>query len=181
MSCCGWLGAKSTRLFFGVALFAVVADLATKWAAFSWVRAQPDERVVVWPGRFELVERLNLHGIWSIGFGLASMNTVLLVVCSLVVAGLVWYVPRRLPAGERFHAILFGLILGGAIGNIFDRAAFGGVRDFIQVYLWNGYAYPTFNVADSFLVCSLIAMFLFPPRLVDPAPAGGTGPVPAST
>jgi len=44
--------------------------------------------------------------------------------------------------------IAIALVLGGAIGNLIDRAATGAVVDFIQVYYANSY-FPTFNIADS--------------------------------
>lgn len=45
----------------------------------------------------------------------------------------------------------FALILAGAIGNLIDRIRFGYVVDFIQIYWW-----PTFNLADTWIVCAVI-------------------------
>src|SRR5262249_35799312 len=56
-------------------------------------------------------------------------------------------------SGERFFPLVLGAILAGAIGNLFDRIAFQGVRDFIEVHYFDVWYYPTFNFADSFLVC----------------------------
>ena len=44
--------------------------------------------------------------------------------------------------------IAIGLIFGGAVGNLIDRARFGAVVDFLDFY-WRGYHWPAFNVADS--------------------------------
>lgn len=54
----------------------------------------------------------------------------------------------RLPRGETLLAWGLSLILGGAIGNLWDRLALGHVVDFISVH-YQGWYFPTFNVADS--------------------------------
>lgn len=59
---------------------------------------------------------------------------------------LVWL--ARLPAGARWQALALVLILGGALGNLWDRLVLGYVVDFIQVH-WRHYYFPAFNIADS--------------------------------
>lgn len=53
-----------------------------------------------------------------------------------------------------WHLAGFALILAGAIGNLIDRIRFGYVVDFIQVYWW-----PTFNLADTWIVCAVVLFF----------------------
>ena len=55
---------------------------------------------------------------------------------------------RVLPAGGWTGRLAIGLIFGGAVGNLVDRARFGAVVDFVDVY-WRGWHWPAFNVADS--------------------------------
>ncbi|MFO0947693.1 MAG: signal peptidase II [Planctomycetota bacterium] len=55
--------------------------------------------------------------------------------------------------GQILLASVLGGILGGAAGNLHDRILFGGVRDFIDAHYHEVYHWPTFNLADSFLVC----------------------------
>lgn len=55
---------------------------------------------------------------------------------------------RVLPGGSRLDHVAIGLIFGGAIGNLIDRARFGAVVDFVDLHL-RGYHWPAFNVADS--------------------------------
>ena len=52
-----------------------------------------------------------------------------------------------------------GMILGGACGNIIDRARLGMVVDFLDVY-WGEYHWPTFNIADS-CICVGVAILIF--------------------
>lgn len=55
---------------------------------------------------------------------------------------------RVLPAGGRVGGVAIGLVFGGALGNLIDRARFGAVVDFVDVH-WHAWHWPAFNVADS--------------------------------
>jgi signal peptidase II len=69
----------------------------------------------------------------------------------VVSVGIVIYVARN-PSDVRTDAIL-GLILGGSLGNGFDRLVFGTVTDFINFHFW-----PVFNVADSAISLGVVAL-----------------------
>ncbi|MBA4063366.1 MAG: signal peptidase II [Isosphaera sp.] len=80
------------------------------------------------------------------------------------VAILVWGLQRK-TARERWLVVALGLILGGTVGNLYDRLVFGGVRDFLYFYYIE---WPVFNVADCCLVVGaglllLQALFVTPP------------------
>jgi signal peptidase II len=72
---------------------------------------------------------------------------------------------RLLPSGGWLAPVSLGLIFGGAVGNLIDRARFGAVVDFIDLY-WRGYHWPAFNVADSAITVGvgLLALRLMFPR-----------------
>jgi len=153
----------TARFVFSVAAAcAAVADLGSKWAVFALVADSPDGRIVLWPDRIEFIARLNDAGIWSVGRGVINSNLIFTVLSCLVVPLVIGWAFWSLKPNQRGTACLLGFIVGGAIGNVYDRFAYDGVRDFIQVYLWGDppYPYPTFNVADSFLVCSVAALIL---------------------
>ncbi|ASP38915.1 signal peptidase II [Bacterioplanes sanyensis] len=64
---------------------------------------------------------------------------------------------RTLPREQQWLPIALTLILGGALGNLFDRVVFGHVIDFISVH-WNDAYFPAFNLADSAITVGAVMM-----------------------
>lgn len=77
----------------------------------------------------------------------------LALVISVVIA--VWL--TRLKKHETLLAVALALVLGGAIGNLIDRLAYGYVIDFLDVY-YNTWHWPAFNIADSAITLGVILM-----------------------
>jgi signal peptidase II len=71
------------------------------------------------------------------------------------VALVIWL--KKLPRSNRWLAIALALILGGAIGNVYDRIVLGHVVDFLDVY-WGRAHFPAFNIADSAITVGAIMM-----------------------
>jgi len=65
---------------------------------------------------------------------------------------------RRLRQGENLQALAFALILGGALGNMIDRATLGFVIDFLR-FFWGEWYFPAFNVADSAIFVGAVLWF----------------------
>jgi len=104
----------------------------------------------------------NLVGITNVrnsgaAFGFAPAGATLFLFASIIVSiGLVAYVVRN--PGTTWNDGVLGLILGGTIGNGFDRIVYGTVTDFVNFHFW-----PVFNLADSAIsigVVLLIATYL---------------------
>jgi signal peptidase II len=76
---------------------------------------------------------------------------------------------RVLPTGGWPGRLAIGLIFGGAVGNLIDRARFGAVVDFVDVH-WRGWHWPAFNVADSAITIgvALLALRLVSERSTPP-------------
>jgi signal peptidase II len=66
---------------------------------------------------------------------------------------------RVLPAGGLAGRLAIGLIFGGAVGNLVDRARFGAVVDFVDLH-WRGWHWPAFNVADSAITVGVALLAL---------------------
>jgi signal peptidase II len=88
-------------------------------------------------------------------FGFAPVGPWFFLLASLIVSiGLIFYVVRQ-PGDLRADAVL-GLVLGGALGNAFDRILNGGgVTDFINFHFW-----PVFNVADSAISIGIVLLIV---------------------
>lgn len=79
--------------------------------------------------------------------------TAVSAVISVILVVWLW----RLGPGERLQKLALTLILGGALGNLWDRLALGYVVDFIQVH-YREYYFPAFNVADSAITLGAVAL-----------------------
>ncbi len=130
-----------------VAVAALGADQLTKWVVASEL-ALRDSIDVLGP--------LTLHHVRNSGiaFGLFSNATgVVIVLTGAAVSAMLFYFGR---SGLR-HPILpvaLGLVLGGAVSNLFDRLRLGYVTDFLDVDYW-----PAFNLADTFIVLGVALLF----------------------
>ena len=71
-------------------------------------------------------------------------------------AAMVWLMHR---GGNALFSAGLALIIGGAIGNLYDRLALGHVVDFILLH-WRGWYYPAFNVADSAITLGAAALIV---------------------
>jgi signal peptidase II len=130
----------STLVIAGVAIFVLWLDQFTKrLIAASFL---PGESRYVIPHFLKFTYERNLHG----AFGLFGSSAVLLIAMAIVVLVLFWFSFREAAARSMVVRIAFGMIVGGAIGNIIDRVHYGYVIDFIDFYrIWPN----IFNVGDS--------------------------------
>ena len=149
-----------------VAGVVVVLDQLTKLIALD--RLVPGAPVRVIDGFLALTLVMNP----GLAFGLLAgvppgwrWIVALLSLAALVV--LVQVAVRVLPAGSWLDHGTIGLIFGGAVGNLIDRARFGAVVDFVDVY-YRGWHWPAFNVADSAITVgvALLALRLLTERKV---------------
>ncbi|MEK6950289.1 MAG: signal peptidase II [Nanoarchaeota archaeon] len=89
------------------------------------------------------------------GFGLLKDHTPWLAIISLLVALAIIYYYSQLPP-EKLPQFLWGLFLGGVLGNLIDRILRGYVIDFIDVGFW-----PAFNVADAAITVAVIGLIVY--------------------
>ncbi len=108
------------------------------------------------PGWLRIAPEPNYHG----AFGLLGSNPFLLVGMALVVLAVFWLSFRDAAERSAIVRVAFGLILGGAVGNIIDRVHLGYVIDFIDFYRFPDIWRFTFNVADSCITTGVILLLL---------------------
>lgn len=141
------------RWLLGLATGVFVLDQVTKlWIAatlpFNTYGAPGHIEIV--PGFFNLVHVGNTGAAWSV----LSGRSTLLALLALVALAAIFLFRRHLGLERRVVQIVFGLLCGGILGNFVDRIAYGHVVDFLDFH-FGSYIYPTFNVADSGIVCGV--------------------------
>jgi signal peptidase II len=141
------------RYFILVSTGVFGLDLATKNWAETYLRYQPDIKVI---GDFLKLSYSTNSGA---AFNFLTEATIVLATLKLVVAGLLVYLVRQITSLR--WAIAMALLLGGVVGNLFDRVLRppgvwrGEVIDWIELPNW-----PTFNIADSAIVIAGVSLAL---------------------
>ena len=104
-----------------------------------------------------LNEYLNLDLIWNIGIGFGFLSTgsslfynLITFTIGIVIIFLLYVFARS----ERIDKFIYSIIIGGALGNFFDRLVFKAVPDFIDLH-YNNFHWFTFNVADIFITIGI--------------------------
>src|SRR5208337_960210 len=95
---------------------------------------------------FSLVLAFNSGAAFSLFRGIPGWPRYLFSAVAIAAAMLIVWLLRR--GGDRWYCAGLALILGGALGNLWDRLTLGLVVDFL-LFHWRGWFYPAFNVADS--------------------------------
>jgi len=141
-------------VFFISTALAIAIDLWSKHAAFDYFETVSLSTPLIEP--FLYFTRAENTGV---AFGmLQGMNQILSYALPVILIGLPLYIYKHRHE-PKTQLLLLGCIYGGALGNYYDRLNFGYVRDFIDVRL-GSYHYPVFNIADAFISCSVILLFL---------------------
>ncbi len=140
---------RKAKLVVGLLITIILLDQFTKWLID---RTMPLYRSIpIIDGFFSLTYIRNTGAAFGIlaGSG-AAFRLPFLVLFSLLAIGFILVMLKRLPERETGLITALAFILGGAIGNLIDRFAYGEVIDFLDFY-WAGYHWPAFNIADSFI------------------------------
>lgn len=151
---------RNRRLWLLALAVAVIAlDRLTKWLVATHIEL--DSAVTVIPHIFRISHVDNQGAAFSMFDNARSPEHVrwMLLGFSLLAAVVVLIFLVKL--GRRFTptSIALALILGGALGNAWDRLRYGAVIDFLEVHIVH-YHWPDFNIADSAIVIGGILLFL---------------------
>jgi signal peptidase II len=162
-------GARDMRwLMLVVAAFVVLLDRLSKLGVITHLK--PGNAIVVIPKVFRITHVLNTGAAFSMFESSSSPNLVrhLLVGFSIAAVVVVMVLIWKMGRAVSLTSVALALILGGAIGNLYDRIRYQHVVDFLEVHIVH-YHWPDFNVADSAIVvgaCLLLLEMLRPQRSV---------------
>ncbi|HEX3153608.1 MAG TPA: signal peptidase II [Candidatus Angelobacter sp.] len=141
-----------------IALAVLLLDRITKWAIAQTIPLEDAINII--PGFFRLTHLENTGAAFSLFADSPSpFRTTLLIgfsVAALAVISVLLWRDRNV-----FHSgtLALSLILGGAVGNLWDRVADGKVTDFLDFYIGTHH-WPPFNVADSAIVVGALLLFM---------------------
>jgi signal peptidase II len=135
---------REEAVWWAVSAVIVILDHATKWLASEVLCCRPPIAVTPF---FNLVLAHNTGAAFSFLAGESGWQRWLFAGIAVIATVLISALIRRHTA-ERLFCLGLALILGGAVGNLIDRLAWGHVVDFIQVHA-GGWYFPAFNIADS--------------------------------
>jgi len=139
-----------------VTLGVIALDRITKLIVMYTM--EPGDSITVINGYFEMTYVHNTGAAFGMG---SSMNEAYRVpfflVASLLAVGLMIYLARQTDPGEKALLVSLSLIMGGALGNMVDRAVLGHVIDFIDWHIGIRH-WPAFNIADSSITVGIAIM-----------------------
>lgn len=148
---------NNTRLWswLGIAVIVLLLDQLTKIAitrTFQYGESSPVTSF------FNLVLVYNPGAAFSFLAGADGWQRYFFTLLALVVAGFIIYLLKKNPEKKLFCTAL-ALILGGALGNVVDRLAYGHVIDFLDFHL-NNWHWPAFNLADSAICIGAVCFII---------------------
>lgn len=149
-------------IYFIVAIVVFLIDQGTKWLIVNKLGLYESRPVI---GEFfQITSHRNTGAAFSI---LEGQRWLFLVITTIVVAGVIWYLIKMIRAKRTLLSWALSLLLGGAVGNFLDRALHGEVVDFLQFrfqFSFFGkavdYTFPIFNAADSAICIGVALIFL---------------------
>jgi len=145
---------RSWRRWLVVALAVVVVDQAVKHVVVATLTAG---EVRSYTSFFSLVLAYNSGAAFSFLAGAQGWQRWFFVAIAAGAGVLLVCLLRR--GGSRWFCCGLALILGGALGNLYDRLVIGEVVDFL-LFHYGGWAWPAFNVADSAITCGAFALIV---------------------
>ena len=143
-----------TKLVLGWLAFILIADQLTKFIVDQTMPLHHSIPVI--ENLFSLTYIRNTGAAFGILAGsAAAFRLPFLMLFSLIAIVFIVMMLRRLPEREIGLITALAFILGGALGNLIDRVAYGEVIDFLDFY-WSRFHWPAFNLADSFITIGVL-------------------------
>ena len=141
--------------WLGLAFILLLADQFTKILILGYYQLGDSTYVTSF---FNVVRVHNTGAAFSFLAGASGWQRWFFTVIGLVAAAVIIWMLKSHP-GQKLFSFAMACILGGAIGNVIDRLAYGYVVDFLDFH-WRGMHFPAFNVADSAISIGAVCLIL---------------------
>lgn len=141
-----------------ITVLVFVLDQLSK--AFFQAELSMYQQIVVIPDLFSWTLAYNTGAAFSFLADSSGWQRWLFALIAIVVSAILVVWLKRLKKGETWLAIALALVLGGALGNLYDRMVLGHVVDFILVHWQNRWYFPAFNLADSAITVGAVMLAL---------------------
>ncbi|GAB0153249.1 signal peptidase II [Marinobacterium sp. BA1] len=139
-----------------LSLLVIVLDLGSKYLADSLLTyANPVPLLPV----FDLTLLYNTGAAFSFLAGAGGWQRWLFVAIAMGMSAFLLHWMYRTPRSHYLLGVGLALVLGGALGNLYDRTVHGHVVDFISLH-WEGYYFPAFNIADTAITLGTLALLV---------------------
>tara|TARA_B110001450_G_C17595406_1_gene470643 strand:+ start:468 stop:947 length:480 start_codon:yes stop_codon:yes gene_type:complete len=105
---------------------------------------------------------INLELIWNkgIGFGLLNFSSVFIYnIITSIIGSVIFFLFFVAFKADKYEKIVFSIIIGGALGNFYDRIFYSAVPDFIDLHYGNFHWF-SFNIADIFITIGVLAFII---------------------
>ncbi|MFC4099173.1 signal peptidase II [Paenibacillus xanthanilyticus] len=140
--------------YYLVAFVVLVLDQITKKIVSGGMEV--GDQISVIGEFFQIQLYMNNGAAFSI---LPNQRLFFIVITIAVLIGIIWYIRRNRSSGRVLLMLALGLIFGGAIGNLIDRALYGEVVDFFKL-TFGSYIFPIFNIADIGITIGVVLILL---------------------
>jgi len=141
--------------WLGLSSLVIALDQLTKyWISSSFSYGESVHVLDI----FNLVLVHNTGAAFSFLSDAGGMQRWLFSIIAIVASVWIFWLLRK-HQQQKLFSLSLSLILGGALGNLIDRVAYGYVVDFLDFH-WNTYHFAAFNVADSAITCGAILLII---------------------
>lgn len=136
---------------YSIVLF--VIDLVTKILITNFMRVGDQIKII--PNFFSIMYVRNTGAAFSI----LENSRFFFIIAGILVLIFIYLFLVRNKTLNMYLIICYSMLIGGIIGNLYDRIVYGYVVDFLSFNIF-GYYFPVFNIADSFIVISIILLII---------------------
>ena len=149
---------RGSLIWLWLSVVVIALDQVTKWIAVDTL--QMYQQVPIIDGLFSFTLAYNTGAAFSFLADASGWQRWLFAGIAVVVSVVLCVWLARLDRARRMEAIALALILGGALGNLYDRVVHGKVTDFILVHWQQSWFFPAFNIADSAITVGAALLLL---------------------